>query len=571
MFRCTRPRGATQLLRASCLVALLPASAFAYFDVTIAACASGAGVGGAWSGAGTQVSPRTWTPSATGSTVCDGDITGATALGGAGGYAYVTVSTGTVGVGTEPGKLTLTTPLTWSQAGKTLGLSAGNDIALNANITANAATGALRLIVGSGRDYILAPGVQVSLPAGANFSLGGNNFTVITALGADGSTTGTDLQGMYGAPSIKYALGADIDASATAPWDGGQGFKPVGYESATPNTTRFSGQFHGLGHRITGLTINRPTADYVGLFGSAVNNGDIRDVTLSGGSVTGRGGVGADRLAGGVPRPHATLEVGDVEAVRLGDELHHHRRARGIVVGARGDAGGIVDVGVARVVVAADHQYAFAPGGCRGARQRGHHVDDLGGPRQPPAGRLEPTDETRTVRASWVIGADGANSFVREAAGITRRDLGFAERWLVVDVEPEGSEVVVDGETGILVPLEQQTESPFEAVHPEKFAKDLAAGINKLMADPTLRNRMAHRLEVIDQHMAIDVQLLADQRRTDDPGIVGKTDDLAARRASDRDRDRARQRLVDELLLQEVADCDRVQQVRALDQRWGRR
>ena len=50
---------------------------------------------------------------------------------------------------------------------------------------------------------------------------------------------------------------------------------------------------------------------------------------------------------------------------------------------------------------------------------------------------------------------------------------------------------MVDGETGILVPLEQQTESPFEALHPEKFAKDLAAGINKLMADPALRRRMA--------------------------------------------------------------------------------
>ena len=49
---------------------------------------------------------------------------------------------------------------------------------------------------------------------------------------------------------------------------------------------------------------------------------------------------------------------------------------------------------------------------------------------------LEPTEETRTVTARWVIGADGANSFVREAVGIDRRDLGFQERWLVVDVEP---------------------------------------------------------------------------------------------------------------------------------------
>ena len=42
----------------------------------------------------------------------------------------------------------------------------------------------------------------------------------------------------------------------------------------------------------------------------------------------------------------------------------------------------------------------------------------------------------RTVSARWVIGADGANSFVREAVGIARRDLGFEERWFVVDIEP---------------------------------------------------------------------------------------------------------------------------------------
>ena len=51
-------------------------------------------------------------------------------------------------------------------------------------------------------------------------------------------------------------------------------------------------------------------------------------------------------------------------------------------------------------------------------------------------------------------------------------------------------EVVVDGVTGFLVPLEQMKESPFEAVHPEKYAYDLASGINQLMADPALRARM---------------------------------------------------------------------------------
>jgi len=50
-------------------------------------------------------------------------------------------------------------------------------------------------------------------------------------------------------------------------------------------------------------------------------------------------------------------------------------------------------------------------------------------------------------------------------------------------------EVVVDGQTGFLVPLAQMNESPFEATNPEKFAKDLAARVNQLMADPKLRER----------------------------------------------------------------------------------
>jgi len=52
-------------------------------------------------------------------------------------------------------------------------------------------------------------------------------------------------------------------------------------------------------------------------------------------------------------------------------------------------------------------------------------------------------------------------------------------------------EVVVDGETGLLVPLEQQAESPFEPLDPGRFSADLAAAVNRLLGDPSLRERMA--------------------------------------------------------------------------------
>ncbi len=53
-------------------------------------------------------------------------------------------------------------------------------------------------------------------------------------------------------------------------------------------------------------------------------------------------------------------------------------------------------------------------------------------------------------------------------------------------------EVVVDGETGILVPVQQQTEPPFEPVDPDRFAKELAAAVNKVLSNDALRESMAN-------------------------------------------------------------------------------
>jgi len=51
-------------------------------------------------------------------------------------------------------------------------------------------------------------------------------------------------------------------------------------------------------------------------------------------------------------------------------------------------------------------------------------------------------------------------------------------------------EVVVDGETGLLVQVEQQDTAPYEPVDPAAFSRDLAAATNRLLGDPALRDRM---------------------------------------------------------------------------------
>jgi alpha-maltose-1-phosphate synthase len=78
-------------------------------------------------------------------------------------------------------------------------------------------------------------------------------------------------------------------------------------------------------------------------------------------------------------------------------------------------------------------------------------------------------------------------------------------------------EVVVDGETGLLVPLEQEAESPFEPVAPERFSADLAAATNRLLVDESLRSRMgaAGRRRVEDRFAwSVVAQKTADLYRT---------------------------------------------------------
>jgi hypothetical protein len=112
-----------------------------------------------------------------------------------------------------------------------------------------------------------------------------------------------DLQNMSSNRTAHYALGNDIDASATRTWNSGAGFEPV---------YAFTGTLDGRNHTITGLYIHRGNTDGVGLFASVGFDALVRDVKLADVNVTGYtdvGGLAGANEVGTIYNCHATGTV----------------------------------------------------------------------------------------------------------------------------------------------------------------------------------------------------------------------------------------------------------------------
>ncbi|NAS88752.1 hypothetical protein C4E24_03300, partial [ANME-1 cluster archaeon AG-394-G21] len=107
------------------------------------------------------------------------------------------------------------------------------------------------------------------------------------ALAATPITTCTELQNIRNDLAGDYYLANDIDCSGFDYAGDNKGFMPIGNKS-----NRFNGTFDGKGYKITNLYINRPSTNYVGLFGFTGSGSEIKDVGLEEVDVHGNDEVG---------------------------------------------------------------------------------------------------------------------------------------------------------------------------------------------------------------------------------------------------------------------------------------
>ena len=180
---------------------------------------------------------------------------GATTLSTSLGSSNVSIATAADTAGN--GDIFVNSPVSW--AANQLTLTAHRNININADLTATS-TASLALYFGQGAaaasntSSIVTSGGAVNLPAGTgNFTTKQGSdgtvkaYRVITSLGAPGSVTTNDLQGMNGDLNLNYALGANIDATATSGWNSNAGFLPV----SSSFSQSFNGTFDGLAACLT--------------------------------------------------------------------------------------------------------------------------------------------------------------------------------------------------------------------------------------------------------------------------------------------------------------------------------
>jgi filamentous hemagglutinin family protein len=194
-----------------------------------------------------------------------------------------TTSSGTGVVSTGgSGDITINSDISWSSA-NTLHLDSYHTVQVNANLTVSGAGGVVLSTNdggsengtggGTGGDYYFALGKSLSFTGAGSLTINGQSYSLVTSL--------TGLAALSGVTGGYYALANSLDASGTT------------YTDAVVNTfgnsSTHAGTLTGLGHTIDKVNIAK-SGGTVGFFNT--NYGTVRDIGLSGGTVSGAGLVG---------------------------------------------------------------------------------------------------------------------------------------------------------------------------------------------------------------------------------------------------------------------------------------
>lgn len=121
-----------------------------------------------------------------------------------------------------------------------------------------------------------------------------------------------------------YVITQDINASATATWNDGRGFSPIG-GGGLLQPVQFTGSLDGQGHSISGLVIyltDAPVA-FTGLFAAIGATGRVENLGLTNCQITGQIGVGAlaARNGGFISGCHMSGTVHGTDQIYMGGRV----------------------------------------------------------------------------------------------------------------------------------------------------------------------------------------------------------------------------------------------------------
>jgi hypothetical protein len=168
-------------------------------------------------------------------------------------------------------------------------------------------------------------------PAAKIFTVATANELAGLAVIVNGMWDGTPTRDNFSGKTV--TLAGNIDLSPYQNWD------PIG-DYAVNKSNMFSGKFDGGGYTISNLTVNRPNADYQGLFG-VISGGAVGNLGVDKIIVSGRTSVGG--LAGTVTNSGAIVKCNSNGAVSGVSKTNTDSGGVGGVVGSVSEKGRVVN------------------------------------------------------------------------------------------------------------------------------------------------------------------------------------------------------------------------------------